>query len=276
MQTKLSRSHVSLLVPCLAVLLLPAAVGSCAGEPRTRLVEWEEMARLEREVRAHMRVASRADHLENLDRVRILWLSARKVPSPDGSPGGLGAFAARTQDPMQRVLTTERIEDLKRWVARGNVLWVDVGLAAKFGLTSGVGGGVREAVVVPGAEDHPLTAGVTQVECQDAFRYLTGLPRDATPIMVSWNRPEHVVLASWLLGRGLILFRPEGKAEVVNWRSSGERAWIEPDLADGRRLLHNINAYSVSVLSRSRRWPVPEAPPPPRTLLDAFGGIGPR
>lgn len=277
MQTKPSRSTMTLLVPCLAVALLMQAAGACLGEPRTRLVELEEMDRLDREVRAHTRVASRADHLADLDRVRIVWLSARKVPSPDRSPlDSVAAFAARRQDPMYRVLTTERIEDLMRWVARGNALWVDVRLGEKLGLTACVGGGVDEAMVAPSAELHPLTAGVTQVQCMDAFAYLTDLPRDATPIMVAWNREEHVVLASWLLGRGLILFRPEARREVVDWRSSGERAWIEPDLADGRRLLHNMNAYTVSVLSRSRRWPVPEAPPPPhRSLLDAFGVTGP-
>ena len=41
-------------------------------------------------------------------------------------------------------------------------------------------------------------------------------------------------------------------------------------------VLGSVALGTVSVLSRSRRWPVPEAPPPSRTLLDAFGGVGPR
>lgn len=273
MKMKLSRSHLLQLVPCLMVVMLLQGAGLCFAEKRTRLIEFEEIAEVDREVRSCMLIVSRPQDLD-LDGVDVLWLTARHVAHEQSPIEMLTDSMRRAFGHGERLWTTSRMEALKHWVARGHVMWVDTALAQQFGIANSVGGAVRVAVVAEGAEEHPLVEGIERIECQDVFHYMRGLPSDAQAILTEWNRADHVVLASWLLGKGMILFRPEQKRELVTWCSGVERAWVEPDVADGRRLLHNINLYTISVLARAHRWPPGREVRGPTPLLEAFGGIG--
>lgn len=149
----------------------------------------------------------------------------------------------------------QALDAVKRWVSRGNVCWMDIGLASRFGLVSEVAGAVDSAVLAEGAEKHPLAAGVREVRAPDRLRYLCGLPTGAQAILVASNSADHVVLAVWEVGRGVIVIRPPRRRSQDTWVHRSRREWIAPDLADGARLLHNLNTYSLDVLRRARRLP---------------------
>ena len=149
-------------------------------------------------------------------------------------------------------------EGIKRWVGRGHVCWMDVSLTSRFGITDSVGGGTDQATVAAEAKGHPLVAGVNSISCMDTFRYMRGLPMGALPVMVCWNRWDHVVVGVWPLGKGLIIFRPEARPAEITWLQRGERRWVEPDVADGARLLHNINVLTLETL-KNAGFAVPRA-----------------
>ncbi len=275
MNPKPRRRHALPLVPCLLAVLLLGAIGASRAETRTRLIDFEEMAKLDAQVRAATLIVSQPKQME-LDGVGVLWITARQLKTDGATADGVKHSLMRMFRDETSGWKTSQITALKHWVARGHVLWVDTGQAVLFGLTDSVGGSTNVAVVAEQARNHPLVRDVTQVECMDVFRYMRGVPTDATPILTVSNRPDHVVMASWLLGKGLILFRPQGKFETVNWTSSGQRDWIEPDVADARQLLHNINCYTMDVLRRNRLWPPKTASWEPRPLSAAFGVATPQ
>ena len=151
--------------------------------------------------------------------------------------------------------TVSSFEGVKRWVARGHVAWVDVALATRIGVADATAGGTDEAIVAPGAEAHPLNDGVKHVMCLDTFKYMRGLPTGAQAIQTLWNRANHVVVAIWPLGKGVIVFRPLARPDRITWMAKGERRWIEPDIADGGRFLYNLNTLTLATLENAGSLP---------------------
>jgi hypothetical protein len=257
MYSKLSLRHLPPLVPCLALaLMLCAAVSGLAQPPPA--APQDDPTQMTAQV---LRILCIADKPVNvrLSGTGILWL---------------------TGDPERWSMSP--IQAIKRWVGEGHVCWVDVALATRFGLTASWGASSGVAVVAEGAAAHPLAAGVRRVQCADTFRYMRGVPTGAQPILVADHRAEQVVLAAWPFGRGLFVFRPQAKPDEVTWESTIERRWIEPDVADGGRLLNNLNSVSLATLAKAGfRFgervlviqPAPEAASPGmKSLLEAFWG----
>lgn len=172
------------------------------------------------------------------------------IAKPEGMRGiGDGQIVWIMGDP--ETWTASAIDDVKKWVAKGNVCWFDVRVAQSIGVECSDGASMPTAVVAQGARDHDLAAGVSRVTAPDAFPYMRELPNGAKPILVVANKPEHVVLAVWAVGKGAILFRPPAKIEKVTWPMIGKRGWIETDQADGAKLLSNMELYSLEVIRRA-------------------------
>jgi len=172
------------------------------------------------------------------------------IGRPEGMRGiGDGQIVWIMGDPQ--TWTASAIDDVKKWVAKGNVCWFDVRLAQSIGIECSDGASMPTAVVAQSAKEHDLVAGVSRVTAPDAFPYMRELPSGAKPILVVANKPEHVVLAVWELGKGAILFRPPGKIEKVLWPMIGKRGWIETDQADGAKLLSNLELFSLEMIRKA-------------------------
>lgn len=219
---------------CSAVALTLVLAGLAAwGEPAVSPEEAQARDLAARQVASCLRTASRPGQVRFVG-TGVLWLTGP---------------ACRWSGSV--------LDDVKRWVGRGHVCWVNVSLATCFGVRSAEGGGMGEAVVPPAARELPLATHVKSVRCLDTFTYMRGLPQGAVPVLVMPNRDDHVVVAMWEVGKGLIIFRPEGRPDEVTWEQTGERRWIEPDAADGAQLLHNLNLVSLGVL-KNNAFPLPQ------------------
>jgi len=209
---------------CWGLVLILAAGQGTADDAGSAVPTPAEMDAVQAQVNHVLHVAGEPGDVE-LGRGRILWLTGN-----------------------ENKWTTRNFERILRWVAEGNVCWIDTGLVSRLGLVCGFGGSVRVALVTEDAANHPLASGVNQIEAQDTFLYMRGLPEGAQAVLSAWNRADHVVVAAWPVGNGLVLIRPARKPNIVEANSRAERHWIEPCVADGRRLLHNINLRSLEVI----------------------------
>ena len=188
-------------------------------------------------------------------------IASRLIDAP--APGATGRILPLAGEPCP--VSKAQTKGLLRWVAAGNACWLDPQLAGRIGLSASYAGSVRKAIVIPAARDHPLVAGVESILAGDTFAYVRGLPPEAQPVIAACNRPQHVVVAAWPFGKGIFVVRPAPRPATVSLLSAGERRWIDPDAADGRRLLHNINVVTLAALGASR--PSPMATPVTRAHL---------
>jgi hypothetical protein len=238
------------LAPCFAAVALAgllAAGTALADDTQTNPASRKPAARKARvtppeelvvevppEVKAVLTRASKSSRVE-LDGKGILWMT--------GSLGGWGTGDA---------------EAVRKWVSTGHVAWVDMHLAGLYGAVMKPGAGVEDAVVAPGAEDHPLVKGVKSVLCQDSFEYVRDMPKGAYAVLTLANCSVHAVVFVWPVGKGVIVFRPEQRGPSADWTTYGQRRWIEPDMADGRQFLANLSTYSLEIL-RNAGWVAPAA-----------------
>lgn len=142
------------------------------------------------------------------------------------------------------------VQALQRWVANGNVAWIEAHLAGAIGPYASIGGSVESAIVAEGAQDHPLLEGVRVIESGDTFAYMRGLPTGAQALMTQYNRGDHVVLAVWPIDEGVIIICPSVRSRASMPRDAAFDGWLDTSRADGLRLIYNICAFSLKALGK--------------------------
>lgn len=142
------------------------------------------------------------------------------------------------------------MENVQKWVATGNVAWIEARLARAIGPYASIGGSVESAIVAAGAESHPLVEGVKLIEAGDTFAYMRGLPTGAQAVLVEWNRANHVVLGVWPIDEGVIIICPSVRSRASRPHDGAFDGWLDTNRSDGLRLIHNICAFSLKALGR--------------------------
>lgn len=142
------------------------------------------------------------------------------------------------------------IQNLQKWVATGNVAWIEAHLAGAIGAYGSVAGSVESAIAAEGAQSHPLLEGVSRIETGDSFAYMRGLPPGAQPLLTEWNRDDHVVLAVWPIDKGVIIICPSVRSGASRSHDAVFDGWLDSNRADGLRLIYNICAFSLKALGK--------------------------
>lgn len=222
----MTRKNVVLCAACaLAVLFVPLHA-SAAGFGAPDGPSYRSMMAVRAKA---LRLTNRAASAENLrlQNGRIAWLT--------GHP---------------RDWTFGAIQNVQKWVANGNVAWIEAHLARAIGPYASVGGSVESAVVAKGAQNHPLLEGVSLIEAGDTFAYMRGLPTGAQALLTEWNRDDHVVLAVWPIDEGVIIICPSVRSRSSRPHDTVFDGWLDSNRSDGLRLIYNICAFSLKALGK--------------------------